>query len=348
LPEKDVATGQNGWCIRFAIRSNLTQEVDMMASHLARCLSMCGRLVMTSIGLACLTTIAFAVGNDRALYVGGTLKEFAPPAPSRGEILATILFPDAATAPPKIEGRIKLMSDSEFGFDAERRGVLAIPYKAITSLEYGLEGGRHARRIEGVLLVMRWDPTAQFTKDAHNLLTLVYRDQSGTEQAIVLELGRDLVRPTLEALERRTGKAVEFLNVEACMLFKSNAETCEYGQPSELKGLKRVFVDSSVPQERRKVILSEIEHGNAGLEIVESRGSAEIILRFYSESSRDPRCPCEGGRGEVSLVRADRPRVVLVFTGMKKGIWGKNPAESFGRAFVNAVRSANGLAQLRD
>ena len=316
----------------------------MVAQHHANGLWICRALVATIIGLACLTTNTLAVDSDKALYVGGSLKQLAPPPVGRAEAVAGTLLGGVAP-PPKIEGRIILTSDRELGFDMGRRGRLAIPYKAITSLEYGLESSRHTTKERGFVLILPWDSTEQFT---HNLLTIAYRDESMTEQAIVLELGKNLVRPALEMLERHTGTSVTFLNVEACMVMRNNREACGYGQPDELKSLRRVFIDPDVPPGGRKVISSAVENSGAGLEIVETLNSAEIILRFRSQRSRDPNCPCEGGRGEVLLVRGEQHRVVLVFTGMKKGLWGKNPTEDFGRTFVNAVRAANGLRRLSD
>ena len=300
----------------------------MPGRHRPRALSMLPRLALTMLAPAALTVVASAVDNDKALYVGGTLAQFAPRDVSRA---------------PKIEGRINLASAGELAFEAGSRGSLVIPYGAITSAEYGLQAGRRTPKGRSLLLVPRWDPTEQFTKNAHNLLTLVYQDRAGTEQAVVLELGKDLVRPTLQSLERGTGRALEFLNVEACVLFRNNADACDYGQPAELKGLKRVFVGTSIPAEQRTLVLSEIENGNAGLEMMAVPEDAEIILSYHSQASSDPGCPCTGGRGEVRVVLADRQRVVLVFMGVKRGIWGKNPAEDFGRTFVDAVRSANGL-----
>jgi hypothetical protein len=297
-------------------------------------------LAVAAIGLGYLTSVVSAVDKDKALYMGGTLKGFAaPPATNVGERIGSILFPGSSDLMPKVEGRINLTSETQFAFEAGRWGLLAIPDNTITSLEYGLETGHLAPKGKALLLVIRWDPTDQFTKNAHNLLTIVYQDQSGTEQAVVMELSKDLVRPTLEALERRTGKPVAFLNVEACMLF-NNAETCGYGKPIELKGLKRVFVDAGLP-ENRQLIVAEIEKGTTGLEMLESVEGAEIILKYHGAYSVDPACPCEGGRGEVSVVQSTRQRVVLIFTGMKKGIWGKKPAIGFASPFVEAFMKAN-------
>ena len=318
----------------------------MPIRHRAGGPSILPRLVFTILVLIALTGAAFAVDKDKALYVGGTIAQFAPPKVSRGEAVAGVLFGGVAP-PPKIEGRINLTSATELKFDAGSRESLVIRYDAIKSAEFGLVAGRRTPKGRALLLVPRWDPTEQFTKNAHNLLTLVYQDPAGIEEAVVLELGKDLVHPTLQSLERGTGQAVDFLNVEACMLIRNDADACDYGQPAELKGLKRVFVDTSIHAEWRNRVLSEIEKGNVGLEMMEVPDGAEIILSYYSDASSDPNCPCTGGRGEVRIIRADRQRVVLVFMGVKRGIRGKNPAEDFGRTFVDAVRSANGLEPLR-
>lgn len=81
--------------------------------------------------------------------------------------------------------------------------------------------------------------------------------------------------------------------------------------------------------------------------MVDTTDAAEIVLNFRSESSLNPDCACTGGRGEVIVVRGDRRRVVLVYTGVKKGYLGKHPAENFARSFVDAVRGANGLSRLQ-
>ena len=108
------------------------------------------------------------------------------------------------------------------------------------------------------------------------------------------------MRPIVEALERRTGKPVEFLNVEACILFRS-ADECGQGRPSELKGLKKVFIDDPTRPADQKIIRSELENLKAGLEILDSRDGAEIILQYSSARYVDPGCPCEAGRGEVAI-----------------------------------------------
>lgn len=92
--------------------------------------------------------------------------------------------------------------------------------------------------------------------------------------------------------------------------------------------------------------LTELEQANLGLALLADREGADIVLTFDSARSTSPECPCEGGRGEASVVRDARRRVVFMFTGSKKGVWGKNPATGFGKPFADAFRIANARVPL--
>jgi hypothetical protein len=276
-----------------------------------------------------LTAAAIAVDRDKALYVGGTLDDYAL---QRSRT-------DVSGAPPqRTEGRINLTSERAFAFEGGTNwGTLTVPYTSVTAVDYGIDVRQRGHR--GLLLLSPWDPIEQFTGNAHNLLTLAFQDQTGRAQVAVMELGRDLIRPTLETLERRTGKTTRYVNVEACLLIKSAAD-CHYGTPGELKGRKRVFLDSAIWPGYRDVIRNEIARSNLGLEVVERAEGAEIVLKFRSAQSPNPGCPCEGGRGEVFVAQNDQQRVVLVFTTVKRGTWGKSPLEGFATTFVEAFRKA--------
>jgi hypothetical protein len=102
-----------------------------------------------------------------------------------------------------------------------------------------------------------------------------------------------------------------------------------------------VFLDKSIVGEPRDLIHTEIEKASPNLEMLASPEGAQIVLKFDSASSVHPECPCRGGRGEVLVVDGTRQRVVLVFTGAKKGVWGKKPELGFVAAFAEAVNKAN-------
>ena len=46
-------------------------------------------------------------------------------------------------------------------------------------------------------------------------LTIGYREEGGTEQVAVIELGKDIVRTILPIVETRSGKQIEYQDDEA-------------------------------------------------------------------------------------------------------------------------------------
>ena len=88
-------------------------------------------------------------------------------------------------------------------------GKLTIPYDRVDSLEYGQKAGR---RVGAAFLV---SPVFIFSKKRKHYLTIGYKDENDKQQAVVLELGKDVVRVTLATLEARTGKKIEYQDAES-------------------------------------------------------------------------------------------------------------------------------------
>jgi hypothetical protein len=152
------------------------------------------RTAATAVALAIAwSTVVAAVDKDKAVYVGGTLKELQE----------------------KAEGWFNTRDEQAVAFDADRMGTVAIPYASISSLEYGQKAGR--RVAVGILI----SPLALFSKKRNHYLTITFADKAGKEQAGVFELGKDTVRTTLKVLEVRTGKEIEFQDLEACKQYKT-------------------------------------------------------------------------------------------------------------------------------
>lgn len=142
-------------------------------------------IVLITFGAASLT---FAVDSKKAVYVGGTV----------------------TTIPEKAEGRLDTKNEEALIFTADKgKGELRMPYTAITSLEYGQKAGR---RVGAAIMV---SPLLLFSKKRKHFLTVSYTDQSGKEQAAVLELGKDIIRTTLTIVETRSGKSIEYQDEEA-------------------------------------------------------------------------------------------------------------------------------------
>lgn len=146
-------------------------------------------------GCLVLSVVVSAVPADMAMYVGGTI----------------------AGLEEKTEGKLSTSSPAALTFQAKYGTPISIPYKSVTSLEYGQKAGRRV----GVAVLV--SPLALFSKKRKHYLTLTYA-ANGAEQAAVFELGKDIVRTTLTVLEVRTGKDVEYQDGEACKQFKTPKE----------------------------------------------------------------------------------------------------------------------------
>jgi hypothetical protein len=124
--------------------------------------------------------------GTRVVYVGGTMAGVR----------------DKATA------HVDLLRDDAFTLSANDRSFL-IPYKDVNTLEYGMRMSR--RYVEAVLI----SPIFLVAKKKTHFLTIGYTDQDGKQQAMVLQVGKEEIRPLLVSLEARTGRRVEFQDEEA-------------------------------------------------------------------------------------------------------------------------------------
>lgn len=133
------------------------------------------------------TPSAFAVGKDKAVYVGGT-----------------------ANVAPKAEGVLATSDDTKLMFIAEKGGgMVEIPWKKIDEAEYGQKVGR---RVKTAIFLT---PLALFSKGRKHYLTITYKDKHDEMQSAVFELGKDLVRTTLTVVETRSGRKITYQDEEA-------------------------------------------------------------------------------------------------------------------------------------
>lgn len=130
----------------------------------------------------CFVGLGAGVDEKKTMYVGGTISSIKE----------------------QTEGVSSTSDEKVFLFDYEK-GKLQIPYDRIESLEYGQKVGRRGG------IVSRW----VITKKRKHFLTISYKDESGQEQAAVLELGKDIVRLTLAALEARSGRKIQYQDEDA-------------------------------------------------------------------------------------------------------------------------------------
>jgi hypothetical protein len=126
------------------------------------------------------------LGSHDAMYVGGTV-------PNLKE---------------KTEGKPVLSDDKAFVFKY-KEGSLTIPYDQVDSLEYGQKAGRRV----GMAVVI--SPLFLLSHKRRHYLTIGYTDENKKQQAAVLELGKDVIRPALTVFETKSGKKVEYQDDEA-------------------------------------------------------------------------------------------------------------------------------------
>jgi hypothetical protein len=129
-----------------------------------------------------------AVDGKKAMYVGGTRTDIKEAA----------------------EGMFDVSNETEMAFTPDKTKVRhTIAYSEVTELEYGQKAGR---RVAVGLLV---SPIALFSKKRRHYLTINFKDGAGKDQAVVFELGKDMVRTTLAIIEARTGKQIQYQDEEA-------------------------------------------------------------------------------------------------------------------------------------
>jgi hypothetical protein len=301
-----------------------------------------------------LAAAAAAVGDREAVYYGGVVS----PAFQRGH---TNAFPPGYYGHHLVPGRLDTSSDADLVFDAGRKGSLVIPWTAIVALGYGphRELGTYrspdpvADRLRqapwypmGGPLAYPWsDPYHDF--DKHHYVTLELDDDGGTPGKAVFELGKDIVRPTLDALERRTGRKVIVGTLGACAAYKGR-DACGWGSPAELKGRTKVFIDTTGSPEPNQAtpILAAIEDAHLGVTVVPSASEADIILAFrcapgtkLMPSKTEPHTRAVG---EVYVSQGGTLRVLLLFD-EEWFYWKPKLPVKFAREFVKAYKAANGL-----
>ena len=124
--------------------------------------------------------------ESRVLYVGGTV-------------------PGVRN---KSDARIDLLQDDSLKLSTGGNTFL-IPYGDVNTLEYGLRVSR--RYVEALLI----SPLFLVAKRKTHFLTIGYTDKDGRQQAMVLQVGKEEIRPLLVSLEARTGRRVEYQDEEA-------------------------------------------------------------------------------------------------------------------------------------
>lgn len=146
--------------------------------------------------------------------------------------------------------------------------------------------------------------------------------------------------------------------------FSTQAQSIEYGSPDDLKGVKKIFVDTGADMEVRANILKEIGKSKKklpDLEVVSRAEDAEVLLVFSgssrsyvagvntepigntgsSTSSAIYQTVTDGGGVVIKPLGENRVRLVMSFKDSRTSRFERRPSTNFARAFVRAYMKAN-------
>ena len=158
---------------------------------------------------------------------------------------------------------------------------------------------------------------------------------------------------------------LKLLILMLCLCPAARSQDFSDGRPSDLKGLKKVYVDTGTDLKSRRRIINELNRPGLGLTLLDGPEGAEVILDFGGRtehrddgvplySYRDPtwiigtlqvRKEVLIGRGRVLAVKDGKRRGVMSFEDTKTAtaFWDRDPATNFGRAFRKLYKKVNGF-----
>lgn len=134
-------------------------------------------------------------------------------------------------------------------------------------------------------------------------------------------------------------------------------DSYSYGQPSDLKGLKKIYVDSGPDTKSRDKIIKSLEKSKLGFEIVDDQKDAEIVLGYGagavsrkvvgsvvgSSVVMQEKTQRTGAGVVVALNARGKDRLVHSFEDVQNSKWERNPVDNFVREFVKVYKKGNGI-----
>jgi hypothetical protein len=116
------------------------------------------------------------------MYVGGTVSSLPP---------------------GKVEGSLDFSAAAAMFFVAAKGGSsVAVQWKTIQDLEYGPQVPPRWKAAKSLASL----PSFLSKKTRKHYITIGYKDSAGGDQAVVFELGDEIIRRTLTVLKEKSGK----------------------------------------------------------------------------------------------------------------------------------------------
>jgi S1-C subfamily serine protease len=186
--------------------------------------------------------------------------------------------------------------------------------------------------------------------DTGKLLGLVFANKPGG-QNLNAAIPVNYVAP-LAANAKGDGRSLKKMpNVEESTATTSNtSDDYEYGKLSELKGIKKIFIDTGGETAYRERLIKEIEKAKLNIEVLSSPDNAECFILFRNTMINEPWFSGSSAIVEKSLGKAmivipgnnqKKPRLLLKFTETKDSYFEDKPIDKFAKLFVKAYREAN-------
>lgn len=123
------------------------------------------------------------------------------------------------------------------------------------------------------------------------------------------------------------------------------SQAYEVGRPSELKGLKKIYVDTDADLQNRERIIKEINKANLGFIWVDDIGDAEIVILFKSErgnlNAGTVAVTVYSGRFLVFVTTGIKPRLVMSYENEQQTGWEQKPTTKFAKEFIKYYRQAD-------
>ena len=128
-----------------------------------------------------------------------------------------------------------------------------------------------------------------------------------------------------------------------------HAQEYEYGKPSELKGLTKIYVDTNGNVKDRDRIIEDLHKASIGIAIVDEIGEAEIFLQFggtrVDRLAGGTTISKPAGTGVVAI-RGKTPeklRIIMNFESTQDKFFEKKPTAKFTKGFIEIYKQANEL-----
>lgn len=134
------------------------------------------------------------------------------------------------------------------------------------------------------------------------------------------------------------------------------AQDRAYGTASDLKGLKKVFIDTGPDTKSRENIIKGLEKSRLGFEIVDDKEDAEILLGFgadevvhsivatRSENVATGRVLMDQTGAGVVIARArGKARLIYSFDDVQTTVFERKPVNNFIREFIKLYKKGNDI-----